>query len=95
MIMNKRMAGNNYLVCVCDEDLLGKILKENGLKIKVSKGFYGNLKASEEEVINELSKATIINVLGKESINTLRKVKKIINVTEIQGVPHAQWVKIL
>ena len=95
MIMNKRMAGNNYLVCVCDEGLLGKILKENGLKIKVSKGFYGNSKASEEEVINELSKATIINVLGKESINTLRKVKKIINVTEIQGVPHAQWVKIL
>ena len=95
MIMNKKMAGNGYLVCVCDEDLLGKILKENGFEIKVSKGFYGNSKASEEEVINELSKATIINVLGKESINTLRKVKKIINVIEIQGVPHAQWVKIL
>ncbi len=94
MILNAKVSGKDYLVCVCDENLLGKTLVEGDVEIKISRQFYGDKKASEEEVIQELKKATIINAFGEESVNALKKVKDISSTIYIQGVPHAQWVKL-
>ena len=93
MILNKKERGNDYLVCVCDEYLLGKTLRDNNIELKIKKEFYGEYVAGKEEVISELEKATIINVIGEESVNTLKIVKEIGNIIYIQGVPHAQWIR--
>lgn len=95
MILNSKKRNNDYVVSVCDDGLLGKTLEDSDYEIKVSKNFYGEKKASADEVTVELSKATIINAIGEESISILSKVKGDLKIIKVSGVPHAQWIKII
>ncbi len=83
-----------YLVAVCDEEILGKTFEGKKFKIFVNPRFYKGKIATEEEVLEELSKATIANLVG-ERIVKLAVEKEFVgkeNVIKIKGVPHAQFL---
>ncbi|MBI2543406.1 MAG: DUF424 family protein [Candidatus Aenigmarchaeota archaeon] len=86
------------VVALCDEELLDKTLdfKKKGVKIKISKHFYGERLVDENIVLKLLNKATIGNLIGKNVVNIAKKHGFISkgNIINIDGIPHAQFVKI-
>lgn len=88
--------GNRYVVAVCDEDLIGKRLKDKNYDITVSERFYKGYKLDEKRLIIILKEAINVNIIGKKSVEAGIKAGIITkeNVIKIKGVPHAQSVTI-
>jgi hypothetical protein len=86
----------DFILALCDEKLLGKTLKEKTLKIRVSEKFYGGKLVDEKTAVELMKKATIGNLIGEKAIELAEKNGFITreNVIFINGVPHAQFVKL-
>ena len=84
------------VVAICDEELIDKEIKMEKLKIKVSKNFYGERLIDEKFALALMRKATIGNLFGKNIIDFAEKNGFITkeNIILIDGIPHAQFVKI-
>jgi hypothetical protein len=87
---------HDLLAAVCDEDILNKELVYKGKKIKISNSFYGGMLVKENVVIKILSRATIGNLFGKKIVELAEKNGFITkeNIILIEGIPHAQFIKI-
>ena len=94
--MNLKKIGRNVLLCMCDADILGKTLREGKIVFRVKENFYNGRRVSIEEAIDLIEDSTIVNMVGKHVV------KKAIDrgfvhpeaVLSIEGIPHAQIVKI-
>ena len=88
----------NYeiVVAACDEDLLGKELKFEEIKVVISKKFYGGKLVDEEFVKRLLARSTIGNLFGKDVVEVAQQNGFITkeNIILIDGIPHAQYVKL-
>ncbi|MEM5829807.1 MAG: DUF424 family protein [Candidatus Aenigmatarchaeota archaeon] len=88
----------DVVVVMCDRELLGKKLKmkDKKITINVSEKFYGGSLVNEDDALKLLSKATIGNLMGKRIVELACKNGFIVkeNVILIDGVPHAQFIKI-
>ncbi len=87
---------DEQVLAACDEELLGKTFKEGDLKLEVSKDFYGG-KIIDADIFGELLKsARIANLCGKTTVEKAIESGLVSrnSVIVIQGVPHAQVVKI-
>jgi hypothetical protein len=84
------------VAALCDENLLEKTIERKGVKIKISKHFYGGKLIDEERAVKVMNEATIGNIIGKEIVEVAKKNGFISreNVILIDGIPHAQFVKI-
>jgi len=82
------------VLCVCDEDLIGKTLSEGNLAMMVTAKFYQGHVKPEEEVIMLMKSSTNINILGKDAIALALKAGVITedNIRLIGGVSHAQVI---
>jgi len=94
--MNLRKVGNNVLLAICDAEILGKTLREGKIVFNVKEEFYKGAKVTVEEALAMIENSTIVNMIGKNIVQ--KAVEKgyvhpeaILN---IEGVPHAQIVKI-
>ncbi len=90
---------SEIVVAICDEDILEKELefKRTKATIKVSKHFYGEHFVNDEKnIIKLLDNATIGNLFGKRIVEFATKHGYISkeNIINIDGVPHAQFVKL-
>lgn len=85
------------LVAVCDSDIVGRTFQEGELKIEVKESFYGTKEYGEEEVKEELKKATIANITGKKAVELAIKMGIVDKdrVLKIGECPHAQMVVML
>ncbi len=83
------------LVAVCDEELLGQVFEEGEVVLDVREEFYGGERLTESEVLEVLREATIANLTGREAVRVGIRAGVIDrkNVLEVQGVPHAQMVR--
>jgi hypothetical protein len=94
--MNLRKIGNNVLLAICDCEMLGKTLREGKIVFAIKEEFYKGAKVSVEEAVDMIENCTIVNMVGK------KVVKKAVErgyvhpeaILNIEGVPHAQIVKI-
>ena len=88
--------GSGLLVAICDKELVGKRFEEGGLLLKISEEFYKGEEATEREAIRSLKHATIANLVGKRAIKCALNNHFIeeVNIIFVEGVPHAQMVKI-
>lgn len=89
-----------YNTCVvlamCDADILGKTLKQGEIVFCVQEKFYKGSLVAIEEAIDLIEQSTIVNMVGQ------RIVKEAITrglihpdaTVEIEGIPHAQIVKL-
>lgn len=82
------------IVCVCDAELIGKTYSQGEKELWVNPRFYGGDESTDEEIVEALKNATIINFVGNESV-AFGIVKGYIeedSIIKIDGVPHAQVV---
>lgn len=86
----------DLVVAICDDDILDRELTHNNIKVKVDKKFYGGKLVSEFVAVKLLEKASIANLFGKEIVAVAERNGFIIgeNAILIDGIPHAQFVKI-
>ena len=54
---------------MCDAELLGKYVINGKLKIHISESYYGKQLVDKEEAISFLKSASIMNLVGKETIS--------------------------
>ncbi len=95
MYLKTYRSGKEFLVAVCDCDILGKRFEEGPLHVDVCADFFGNEKATPEEVEKALSSATIANLMGKRAVDYAIKLGYVDkdNVLMIAGIPCAQMVR--
>lgn len=91
-----RKIGNNVLLSICDAEILGRTLREGKIVFQVTEEFYKGEEVDVEEAVSMIETSTIVNMIGKNVVQ--KAVEKgyvhpeaILN---IDGVPHAQIVKL-
>ncbi|NLA37906.1 MAG: DUF424 domain-containing protein [Methanomicrobiales archaeon] len=88
--------GAGEVVAACDSELLGVTLMHGDVEIRITEGFYGTERATEEEVGRALAGATNANVIGKRVVAlaiALGLVSEECCII-IGGIPHAQVFEI-
>ncbi len=94
--MNLKKVGRNVLLAICDADILGRTLCEGKIVFCVKEEFYKGAKVNVEEAIMMIENSSIVNMVGKNVVN--RAIEKGYvhpeAVLNIEGIPHAQIVKI-
>jgi len=93
-ILRMMRAQNEVLVAICDADLLRREFKEGKLRLKISESFYGSKEVSVEACLAALREATIANLVGSIVDHAIKAgfIDRA-NVIRIEGVPHAQMVR--
>ncbi|HEX17030.1 MAG: DUF424 domain-containing protein [Thermoplasmata archaeon] len=89
--------GEDILIGACDEELLGKRLREGKLRLHVKKTFYGGRLVDEKTFEKYLKEATIANLVGERTVNCAKRLGYVNPecILYIQGIPHAQVVKMI
>jgi len=88
--------GQNVVLAVCDCDLLGKTLREGKIVFHVKEEFYKGRKTTLDEAIALIGNSTNVNLVGKHCVEDAIA-KGYVHpdaVLNIEGVPHAQIVKL-
>ena len=87
--------GKHVLLAACDEELLGKTLKDGKIVFKVGKEFYKGSKMPVDEAIELMEESTVVNLVGANIVNKAIEQGMVHPeaVLNICGVPHAQIVK--
>ena len=59
----------NTILNMCDAELIGKDVVDGELKIHISENYYGKQIVDKAEAISLLSSASMLNLVGKETIS--------------------------
>ncbi|ABK77462.1 conserved hypothetical protein [Cenarchaeum symbiosum A] len=59
----------NRMLNICDEDLVGRKLKDGEIKVSIDRGCYGGRIVGADEARELLQNASIINMAGEETIS--------------------------
>ena len=88
---------DDKLVAICDKEILGKKLNFKGVKVEIRERFYKGELVNEEKALDIMKKSTIGNFFGEKIVDVALKNGFITkeNIIFIEGIPHAQFVKIL
>ena len=94
--LNLKRIGQNVILAICDTELLGKTLREGKILFRIKDEFYNGRKASVEEAIGLIGNSTIINLVGKCCVEKAIEEGYVHPeaVIRIEGIPHAQIVKL-
>ncbi|MGY5149430.1 MAG: DUF424 domain-containing protein [Candidatus Nitrosopumilus sp. bin_68KS] len=79
----------NMMLNICDAELLGKKITQDELNINISESYYGERFVEKEEATDLLKQASIINMVGTETISLSIKlgVGSENGVKTISGIP--------
>lgn len=92
IILKEHSQEGKILFALCDEDLIGKVFREDKMILNLESNFY-NGTLTEESVIEEnLKSAYIVNAVGEKSIQLLldNGLADKDSVMYIDGIPHIQ-----
>jgi hypothetical protein len=94
--MKLKKIDRNVLLCMCDTEILGRTLREGKIVFCVKEDFYKGIRLDVEEAVSMIRSSTIVNMIGK---NVVKKAieKGFVHpeaILMIEGVPHAQIVKL-
>jgi len=83
------------LLAACDEELLGKTFRSDGMKLTVSKTFYSQDTMTEDEFRQVLDQAVILNLVGNRTVSIAIEAGVVSrkSILTIEGVEHAQVVR--
>ena len=94
--VNLKKIGRNVLLAICDCEMLGRTLREGKIVFHVKNEFYNGGKVSVDEAVGMIANSTIVNMVGKNCVEEAIA-KGYVHpdaVLQIEGVPHAQIVKL-
>jgi len=94
--VNLQKYGRRVLLSICDADMLGRTLKQGKIVFHIHEEFYKGSLVSLEEAADLIPKSSIINMVGHKIVKMAveRGFVHPDAVLEIEGVPHAQIVKL-
>ncbi|HKZ94910.1 MAG TPA: DUF424 family protein [Candidatus Bathyarchaeia archaeon] len=94
--VNVRRHGNQIILAACDCNLCGKTLRDGKIVFEVREDFYKGMKVTVEEALDLCRQSSIVNMVGKCIVRHAVKAGLVHPdaVLKINGVPHAQIVKI-
>jgi len=94
--VNLKKVGGNVMLAICDCEILGKTLREGKIVFHVKEEFYNGGRVSVEEAMDMVANSTIVNMVGKGCVEKAIKRGYVHPqaVLNIEGVPHAQIVKL-
>ena len=93
--VNLRRSGKFIVLAMCDCELLGKVLREGKIVFEVREDFYKGHRVTVEEAIELCKQSTIVNMVGQCIVDKAVE-EGLIHpeaILKINGVPHAQIVK--
>ncbi len=96
MYCKSHSVGSDSVLACCDEEILGKTLEDNDLRVNVSEAYYMGKKVGEGEMAWMLREASSINLLGRKSVGVALKEGLITerDVIRLCGVEHAVIVRL-
>jgi hypothetical protein len=79
------------VVAVCDSELLNTTISDGEVEIHINESFYGNCRASKNEVREALSHADNANLMGERTIALAIEMGLVTRTgcIKINNVPHA------
>ncbi len=94
--VNVKKVGGNVVLAMCDSEVLGKTLREGKIVFHVKEEFYKGGLVTVEEAMDMIENSTIVNMVGKCCVEKAIKRGYVHPqaVLNIEGVPHAQIVKL-
>ncbi len=80
---------NNRMLNICDAELVGRIVRQSDLEIKISESYYRQRIVDEKEAESLLRGSSIINMAGRKTIDLSIKigVGSAKGVKEIEDIP--------
>jgi len=96
MLVKIHKKNSRTIIAVCDKDLIGKLLEENGKQLDLRGEFYKGEEFEKEEIGDLIRNADGVNLVGKEAVE-LGLQEGVIeqeNIITIQEIPHAQAILI-
>ncbi|HWQ16391.1 MAG TPA: DUF424 family protein [Sulfolobales archaeon] len=88
--------GEEKIVSVCDEELLGKVLvdEKRRIKVRIDEPFYGGDLMELDEALEIISSSTQANLIGNRIVEAAIERGLVIRegVIEIAGVKHTQII---
>ncbi len=94
--VNLKKVGRNVVLAICDSEILGKTLREGKIVFHVKEEFYDGGRVGVEEALDMIQGSTIVNMVGKHCVEKAIA-KGLVHpeaVLKIEGIPHAQIVKL-
>ena len=61
------------LLNVCERDLLGSVVREDKLEMRISKEYFGGEVMERDDVIRLVKECEIVNLVGNEIVDTVVK----------------------
>jgi hypothetical protein len=94
--VNVRRHGKQIVLAACDCEICGKTFRDGKIVFEVREDFYKGVKVTIEEALELCKQSTIVNMVGKCIVKQAVKAGLVHPeaVLRIDGVPHAQVVKI-
>lgn len=94
LYLKSHRTGREVLIAVCDCDLMGKKFVEGHLHVEILSDFFGEEKATAQNVEQALARATMANLVGELAVSHAIRLGYVAreNVLTINGVPCAQMV---
>jgi len=94
--VNVKKVGGNVVLSMCDSEVLGRTLREGKIVFHVKEEFYKGGLVTIEEALDMIENSTIVNMVGKCCVEKAIKRGYVHPqaVLNIEGVPHAQIVKL-
>lgn len=83
------------LLAACDEELLGRTLRSDGIRFTVSRTFYHSETVDAGRLREMMSASTSMNLVGRETVAAAREMGLVSEdgIMRIEGVEHAQVVR--
>ncbi len=83
------------IIAICDEEVLGKKFSEDDITLYVDPTFYGGQLVPLSIALAEARQATMLNLVGEKIVEAAIRAGLVhpAAVIRVQGVPHAQVVK--
>ncbi len=96
MILSERHTDRGLLVTVCDADVLGETFEADSISLEVTEDFYGGDSVDAETAIDALSRASIANLVGTETVELAIEEGFVDegNVLEVGRTLHAQYLRL-
>jgi hypothetical protein len=83
------------IVAICDEELLGRKLREGDIVLYVNEAFYKGQLVPLSYAMQKAMEATVLNLVGEKTVNAAVR-EGLIHpeaIIRVEGVPHAQAVR--
>jgi len=86
---------DDIILAACDEEVIGRTFRGDGMKITVSEEFYNGELIPEEAFVERMRSVTIMNLVGERTIALAIENGHVdgSNVLQIGETKHAQVVK--